>query len=221
MKSLLSYTALIAGLSTMSPAFAQTEVQFWHAMAGEMGQRVEKLASDFNASQKDFKVVAVYKGTYPEVMTGAIAAFRAKQPPHIVQVFEVGTATMMSAKGAIYPVHELMKEQNAPFDARAYLPAVSGYYSDVKGNMLSFPFNSSTPILYYNKDLFKKAGLDPEVAPKTFADVEAYARKLQAAGVPVDSPWNGRPICSSRISRPITTSRSRRRRTGSPASMPS
>jgi sn-glycerol 3-phosphate transport system substrate-binding protein len=184
MKALLKHTVMAAGILAMSPAFAQTEVQFWHAMAGEMGQRVEKLANDFNATQKDFKVVAVYKGTYPEVMTGAIAAFRAKQPPHIVQVFEVGTATMMAAKGAIYPVHELMKEQGAPFDASAYLPAVSGYYSDTKGNMLSFPFNSSTPILYYNKDLFKKAGLDPEAPPKTFADVETYAKKLQVVGVP-------------------------------------
>jgi sn-glycerol 3-phosphate transport system substrate-binding protein len=184
MKAILRWGALAVGLLTMTPANAQTEVQFWHAMAGEMGGRVEKLANDFNASQKEFKVVPVYKGTYPEVMTGAIAAFRAKQAPHIVQIFEVGTATMMSAKGAVYPVHELMKEQGAPFDPASYLPAVSGYFSDVKGNMLSFPFNSSTPILYYNKDLFKKAGLDPNQPPKTFADVEAYAKKLQAAGVP-------------------------------------
>jgi sn-glycerol 3-phosphate transport system substrate-binding protein len=184
MNTLLRCTAIVAGLLAGTPAVAQTEIQFWHAMAGEMGQRVEKLANDFNSSQKDFKVVAVYKGTYPEVMTGAIAAFRAKQAPHIVQVFEVGTATMMAAKGAIYPVHELMKDGGVAFGPTSYLPAVSGYFSDVKGNMLSFPFNSSTPILYYNKDLFKKAGLDPETPPKTFADVEAYAKKLQAAGVP-------------------------------------
>jgi sn-glycerol 3-phosphate transport system substrate-binding protein len=184
MKSLLGCTTIAVGLLTSAPAFAQTEIQFWHAMAGEMGQRVEKLANDFNSSQKDFKVVAVYKGTYPEVMTGAIAAFRAKQAPHIVQVFEVGTATMMAAKGAIYPVHELMKDGGVAFEPASYLPAVSGYFSDVKGNMLSFPFNSSTPILYYNKELFKKAGLDPETPPKTFSDVEAYAKKLQAAGVP-------------------------------------
>jgi ABC-type glycerol-3-phosphate transport system substrate-binding protein len=132
MNSLLRCTAIVAGLLAGTPAVAQTEIQFWHAMAGEMGQRVEKLANDFNNSQKDFKVVAVYKGTYPEVMTGAIAAFRAKQAPHIVQVFEVGTATMMAAKGAIYPMHELMKDGGVPFDPSSYLPAVSGYFSDVK-----------------------------------------------------------------------------------------
>jgi sn-glycerol 3-phosphate transport system substrate-binding protein len=174
--------ALFAAFLT-TPAVAQTEIQWWHAMAGELGQKIEKLATDFNASQSEYKVVPVYKGTYAEVMTGAIAAFRAKQPPHIVQVFEVGTATMMAAKGAVYPVHELMKDSGEPFDPKSYLPAVVGYYTDTRGNLLSYPFNSSTPILYYNKDLFKKAGLDPETPPKTWPEVEATAKKLQAAGV--------------------------------------
>ena len=176
--------AALAAIGIASPASAQTELQWWHAMAGELGQKIEKLATDFNNSQKDFKVVPVYKGTYPEVMTGAIAAFRAKQPPHIIQVFEVGTATMMAARGAVYPVYELMKDAGEPFDPKAYLPAVVGYYTDTQGNLLSFPFNSSTPVLYYNKDLFKKAGLDPNSPPKTWPEVGAAAAKLQAAGVP-------------------------------------
>jgi sn-glycerol 3-phosphate transport system substrate-binding protein len=183
MKRIVAAAVLAAGLGYAVPAMAQAEIQWWHAMAGELGQKLEKLANDFNASQKEYKVVPVYKGTYTEVMTGAIAAFRAKQPPHIVQVFEVGTATMMAAKGAVYPVHELMKEAGEPFDQKAYLPAVVGYYTDTKGNMLSFPFNSSTPIFYYNKDLFRKAGLDPNAPPKTWPEVEAAAKKLQAAGV--------------------------------------
>ena len=176
--------AALAAIGFSAPASAQTELQWWHAMAGELGQKLEKIATDFNNSQKDFKVVPVYKGTYPEVMTGAIAAFRAKQPPHIIQVFEVGTATMMAARGAVYPVYELMKDAAEPFDPKAYLPAVVGYYTDTQGNMLSFPFNSSTPVLYYNKDLFKKAGLDPNSPPKTWPEVGAAAAKLQAAGVP-------------------------------------
>lgn len=176
--------AALGAIGFAAPASAQTELQWWHAMAGELGQKVEKLATDFNNSQKEFKVVPVYKGTYPEVMTGAIAAFRAKQPPHIIQVFEVGTATMMAAKGAVYPVYELMKDAGEPFDPKVYLPAVVGYYTDTQGNMLSFPFNSSTPMLYYNKDLFKKAGLDPNAPPKTWPEMAAGAAKLQAAGVP-------------------------------------
>ena len=179
-----AWLAALAAIGFAAPASAQTELQWWHAMAGELGQKLEKIATDFNNSQKDFKVVPVYKGTYPEVMTGAIAAFRAKQPPHIIQVFEVGTATLMAARGAVYPVHELMKDAGEPFDSKSYLPAVVGYYTDTQGNLLSFPFNSSTPVLYYNKDLFKKAGLDPNSPPKTWPEVGAAAAKLQAAGVP-------------------------------------
>src|SRR5947209_15711422 len=156
-KRIVSMVAAAAAFGFASPAIAQTEIQWWHAMSGELGQKIEKLAVDFNDVQKDYKVVPVYKGTYTEVMTGAIAAFRAKQPPHIVQVFEVGTATMMAAKGAVYPVYQLMKDAGEAFDPTAYLPAVVGYYTDTSGNLLSFPFNSSTPILYYNKDLFRKA----------------------------------------------------------------
>jgi sn-glycerol 3-phosphate transport system substrate-binding protein len=183
--------AALAAIGFTAPASAETELQWWHAMAGELGQKVEKLATDFNNSQKDFKVVPVYKGAYAEVMTNAIAAFRAKQPPHIIQVFEVGTATMMAARGAVYPVYQLMKDAGEPFDPKVYLPAVVGYYTDTQGNMLSFPFNSSTPVLYYNKDLFKKAGLDSNSPPKTWPEVGAAAAKLQAAGVPcgITSQW--------------------------------
>ncbi|MFG1376618.1 sn-glycerol-3-phosphate ABC transporter substrate-binding protein UgpB [Xanthobacter autotrophicus] len=181
LKALLG-SALLTALA--QPAAAQTQIQWWHAMSGPLGEKLEKVAADFNATQGAYKIVPVYKGTYPETMTGAIAAFRAKQHPAIVQVFEVGTATMMSAKGAIYPTYKLMADAGEPFDPKAYLPAVTGYYTDTAGNMLSFPFNSSTPILYVNKDLFRKAGLDPEAPPKTWPEMEAAALKVQAAGVP-------------------------------------
>src|SRR5215813_13271059 len=128
-------------------------------MTGANNTGVNELAARFNASQKEYKVVPVFKGSYPESMTAAIAAFRGGNPPHIVQVFEVGTATMMAAKGAVYPVYQLMADAGEPFDPQAYLPAVYGYYSTTDGKRLSMPFNSSTPVLYYNKDAFKKAGL--------------------------------------------------------------
>ena len=151
-------------------------------MSGELGKQLEKLAADFNASQSDYRIVPTYKGNYTETVTAAIFAFRSRSQPAIVQVNEIATATMMAAKGAIYPVFELMRDQTEPFSPAAYLPAVTGYYSDVAGNMLSFPFNASTPILYYNKDLFRAAGLDPEVAPKTWPEVGAAAKRLRAAG---------------------------------------
>ena len=153
-------------------------------MSGELGKQLEKLAADFNASQSDYRIVPTYKGNYTETVTAAIFAFRSRSQPAIVQVNEIATATMMAAKGAIYPVFELMRDQSEPFSPEAYLPAVTGYYSDVAGNMLSFPFNASTPILYYNKDLFRAAGLDPEVAPKTWPEVGAAAKRLRAAGSP-------------------------------------
>jgi sn-glycerol 3-phosphate transport system substrate-binding protein len=181
----------VALLAHTGPARAVVEIQWWHAMGGELGEKLEKVASDFNATQSDYKVVPVFKGSYPEAMTGAIAAFRARQNPAILQVFEVGTATMMAAKGAVYPVYQLMKDEGEPFDPKSYLPAVTGYYTDSAGNMLSFPFNSSTPILYYNKDAFRKAGLNPDAPPQTWPEVEAAAKKLQAAGLPcgVTTEW--------------------------------
>ena len=169
-----------AGLFSTS-ALAQTEIQWWHSMGGALGEALNGLATKFNDSQKDYKVVPVYKGSYPESMTAAIAAFRAGNAPHMLQVFEVGTATMMAAKGAIVPVAKVMADAKEPFDQKAYLPTVTGYYSDVKGNLLSFPFNSSTVMFYINKDAFKKAGLEP-VAPKTWKEVLAAAEKLKASG---------------------------------------
>ena len=175
--------AALAATALASPAQAATEIMWWHAMSGELGKQLEKLAADFNASQSDYRIVPTYKGNYTETVTAAIFAFRSRSQPAIVQVNEIATATMMAAKGAIYPVFELMRDQSEPFSPAAYLPAVTGYYSDVAGNMLSFPFNVSTPILYYNKDLFRAAGLDPEVAPKTWPEVGAAAKRLRAAGV--------------------------------------
>ncbi|SDI58474.1 carbohydrate ABC transporter substrate-binding protein, CUT1 family [Bradyrhizobium lablabi] len=177
----LQLTAL-AAIGLVSPAQAATEIMWWHAMSGELGKQVEKLAAGFNASQSDYRIVPAYKGNYTETVTASIFAFRSRSQPAIVQVNEIATATMMAAKGAIYPVFELMRDQSEPFSPGAYLPAVTSYYSDVAGNMLSFPFNVSTPILYYNKDMFRAAGLDPEAAPKTWPEVGTAAKRLRSAG---------------------------------------
>lgn len=181
-KKIIRTAAFLAALVT-GAAQAQVEVQWWHAMGGELGEKLNQIAAGFNAKQSDYTVVPVYKGNYTETMTAAIAAFRAKQQPHIVQVFEVGTATMMAAEGAVYPVYQLMKDAGEPFDPKAYLAAVTGYYTDTEGRMLSMPFNSSTPVLYYNKEAFSKAGLDPASPPATWPALEEAAKKLQASGV--------------------------------------
>ncbi len=190
---LLAAAAIIA-LTGASSAMAQTapvQVEFWHGLTQPLGGMLEQIAADFNASQKEYRVNASFKGQYPEVMTGAIAAFRAGNAPGIVQMFEVGTATMMAAKGAVKPVYELMQESGLPFDPNAFVPAVKGYYSTPDGKMLSMPFNSSTPIMFYNKDAFAKAGLDLAKPPLTWPETIEAAKKLKAAGIecPLTTAW--------------------------------
>uniref|UniRef100_UPI003B517374 sn-glycerol-3-phosphate ABC transporter substrate-binding protein UgpB n=1 Tax=Roseovarius indicus TaxID=540747 RepID=UPI003B517374 len=181
MKSHTSIAALAASLAfAASPVLAQTEINFWHAMGGALGEKVEEIATDFNEMQDEFKVVPTYKGNYTENMTAAIAAFRAGEQPHIVQVFEVGTATMMAAQGAVKPVYEVMGNADIDWDADAYLPAVKSYYTTPEGQLLSLPFNSSTPVMWYNKDMLDAAGV-AEV-PQTWDDMFAAAEKLKANG---------------------------------------
>jgi len=182
LSKLLTGLTLSAAAIFSTPASAQIEIQWWHALTGANNDVVVRLAEEFNKSQNEYKVVPTYKGGYADTMNAGIAAFRAGNAPHILQVFEVGTATMMAAKGAIKPVHLLMKEAGETFDPQAYLPTITGYYSTLKGEMLSFPFNSSSTVMWYNKDAFKKAGLDPDAPPKTWPDVFAAAKKLKAAG---------------------------------------
>jgi sn-glycerol 3-phosphate transport system substrate-binding protein len=191
MRMKLSALALAATFFAAAPAQAQTEIQWWHSMGGALGEWVNDLAKDFNASQKDYKVVPTFKGSYAESMTAGIAAFRAGNAPHMIQVFEVGTATMMASKGAIVPVAKVMTDAGLKFDPSVYVPAVAGYYTAPNGQMLSFPFNSSTPVFHYNKDAFKAAGLDPESPPKTWPEVALAAAKLKASGhkCPFTTSW--------------------------------
>lgn len=176
--------ASIAWLLAAHPAAAVTEIHWWHAMPGELGREVERLASDFNASQAEYRIVPTYKGLYTETLAAAMFALRSKQHPAILQAAEVATATLMAAKGVVYPVHQLMREQGMEFTPASFLPSVAGYYSDTDGNMLSFPFNASTPLLYYNKDQFRLAGIDPDTPLTTWPDVEAAARKLLERKIP-------------------------------------
>ncbi|HWB50886.1 MAG TPA: sn-glycerol-3-phosphate ABC transporter substrate-binding protein UgpB [Stellaceae bacterium] len=182
-KLVLALALLVAAAATPRNASADPiELQWWHAMTAVNADRINKIAGDFNAAQSDYKVTPVFKGSYAETMTAAIAAYRAGNAPDIVQVFEVGTATMMAAKGAVKPVYQLMADAGEKFDPGSYLAAVTGYYSTRDGKMLSFPFNSSTPVLYWNKAAFQKAGLDAAKAPATWPELFEAAKKLRAAG---------------------------------------
>jgi len=180
--TLLLATALGAVPLMTGSAFAVTEISWWHAMTGANNEVVETLSKEFNESQSEYKVTPVFKGTYPETLNAGIAAFRAKQPPHIMQVFDAGTGTMMAAEGAIKPVADILSMGGKPFDKSQYLPGIVGYYSKPDGTMLSFPYNSSSPILYYNKDIFQKAGLDVDNPPKTWTEVWDAAKKIKSSG---------------------------------------
>ncbi|MSQ63652.1 MAG: sn-glycerol-3-phosphate ABC transporter substrate-binding protein UgpB [Betaproteobacteria bacterium] len=164
-------------------AQAQQPVQFWHAMGGALGGELDALVQRFNDAQKDFRILAEHKGSYEDVMIGALAAQRAGSGPHLVQVYEVGTAHMMAAKGSVRPLAQLLAENGERIEAKSFLPAVAGYFSDAAGQLLALPFNISTPILFYNKDAFRKAGLDPQKAPQTWYEMPKAMGALVESGV--------------------------------------
>jgi len=175
---------LFAFLLTLYPgsSHAQQEIQFWHALGGTLRGELNELVQRFNESQKDYRVVAEHKGSYEDTMIGALAAQRAGNGPHLVQVYEVGTAHMMAAKSAVRLVSHVLYENGERIETKSFLPAVAGYFADGAGQLLALPFNISTPILYYNKDAFRKAGLDPDAPPKTWYQMPKAMGALADAG---------------------------------------
>ena len=191
MKHSISLLAVAATLGSVQAAQAQTEIDFWHAFTGRLGDLVAEQVTTFNGSQSDYVVNASHKGNYSETLNAGIAAFRASEQPHILMVFEVGTATMMAAGGAIKPVYEVMAEAGAEFDQSKYIGSVKGYYTATDGNMLSLPFNSSTPVLWVNRDKLQEAGIDPDTDLSTWENVGGVLDQLKAAGVgcPLTTAW--------------------------------
>ncbi len=190
-KTLVLAGAAFATAALPGAASAATEIQWWHAFTGRLGELLAEQVEKFNASQSDYTVVASHKGNYSETLNAGIAAFRAGEQPHVLMVFEVGTATMMAAEGAIKPVYEVMAEGGAPFDADGYLGAVKGYYTTPDGQMLSLPYNSSTPVLYVNRDALEGAGLDPDMDLSTWDKVGEALDALKASGhgCPLTTAW--------------------------------
>lgn len=202
-KTLMAAAAVFALGNT---ANAATEITWWHAMDGALGDVVDQITADFNASQDEYTLVAVNKGGYEDTMTAGIAAFRAKNQPNIIQIFDAGAATIINAKGAVKPVQDLLEANNANFDINDYIPGVRYFYADSDGKMIGMPFNSSTPLLYYNKEALAKAGVD---VPKTWQEFEAVAPKLKEAGYTAlaqsHSPWIFFENFMSRHNLPLAT----------------
>ncbi|MHA1529822.1 MAG: sn-glycerol-3-phosphate ABC transporter substrate-binding protein UgpB [Alphaproteobacteria bacterium] len=191
MKTMTAIAVALSASLTATSASAATEINWWHAFTGRLGNLLAEQVETFNASQSDYVVVASHKGNYSETLNAGIAAFRAGEQPHILQVFEVGTATMMAARGAVKPMYELMAETQKPFDPGAYLAAVAGYYTTTGGEMLSLPYNSSTPVIYVNRDAFEAAALDPDMDLSTWEQVGDALDALKAGGedCPLVTAW--------------------------------
>ncbi|MFC7735404.1 sn-glycerol-3-phosphate ABC transporter substrate-binding protein UgpB [Roseomonas sp. GCM10028921] len=183
--------ATLASVPLAVRAQQPVELQFWHGLSQPAGGQLEQIVAEFNASQPRYKVTPTFRGSYPETMVAAIAAFRSSTAPHIVQMFEVGTGTMMSAGRAVKPLHEITAETGVAIDPRDFIGPVAGYYSSADGKLMAMPFNSSTAIAFYNKDMFQRAGLDPNAFPATWEGVEGAARKLKEAGIacPMTTAW--------------------------------
>jgi sn-glycerol 3-phosphate transport system substrate-binding protein len=184
-----SLAVLAMGVASVQ-SFAAIEIEWWHAMGGALGETVNTMAKEFNASQSDYSITPVFKGSYEETMTAGISAFRAGEAPHIIQIFDAGAATIINAKGAAIPVQDVMSNAGYDFDINDYINGVRYFYADDGGKMVGMPFNSSTPVLYYNKDALAKAGVQP---PKTWEEFEMVAKKLKANGMTALSqshtPW--------------------------------
>lgn len=157
------------------------ELVFWHGMAGHLGDEVRLLADDFNKSQSTYTIKPVYKGDYIETLTSFAAAFRAHKPPAIVQIFEVGTAIMLSPEGAIKPVDALMNEQGMSLPKDDFIQTVREFYSR-NGQLMAMPFNLSAPVLYYNLDILAKVGYSKDNFPRTWAELEVLAERVKKSG---------------------------------------
>lgn len=187
----LSFVSAAALALVANTAFAETEITWWHAMGGKLGDTVNQIAADFNASQDEYTITPVFKGSYEETLTAGIAAFRAGEQPNIMQVFDAGAATVIGAKGATVPVQDLLEANGVEFDINDYISGVRYFYADADGKMIGMPFNSSSPIMYFNVDALAAAGVE---APKTWEEFETVtAPALVAAGyIPLaesHSPW--------------------------------
>ncbi|TDL55624.1 ABC transporter substrate-binding protein [Paenibacillus dendritiformis] len=150
------------------------KVTFWHAMSGNAGELIAKMANDYNASQDKYFVDAIFQGSYEESLTKLKAVGGTSEAPTLMQVQEIGTKYMVNS-GYIQPVQDLIDQDK--FDLSQWEENILSYYQ-IDGKLYSLPFNTSNAILIYNKDKFKAAGLDPESPPKTFGEVREMAKKL-------------------------------------------
>ncbi|WP_067841980.1 ABC transporter substrate-binding protein [Amphibacillus sediminis] len=152
------------------------EVIFWHAMGGALQEALDQIVASYNEAQDQVIVKAEYQGTYDEALTKFNSIAGTENAPTMMQVFEIGTKSMINS-GGIEPIQTFIDQDG--YDMGQLEENIINYYR-VDDQFYSMPFNSSTPVMYYNKDAFEAAGLDPDNPPATFEEIEAAGRTIMA-----------------------------------------
>src|SRR5258708_3945423 len=168
---------VVFGLSSL-PAQAQNKIQikFWHAMGTDIRKAaIQKMIDAFQAENPDIQVTAEYKGTYPDILNATLLVSRQPSAPHVVQIYEVGSQLAIDS-GVFVPIASQIDDAGKK-QLDDIIPSVSAYYT-INGKYNSVPWNSSNPILFFNKEIMKAAGLDPEKPPETWADIKAACKKV-------------------------------------------
>ncbi len=206
----MKFLAALTGLFTCMVSFVSgADIQLWHGFDGPLEKIFCEIVDDFNHHSGSYKIVPVKKGNYLEVVEKGLEAFKTQEHPQILQVYEVATLSMMHMPKLFVPVDELMSSYNKKFDPDVYIDAVRSFYSTASGKMVSFPWNASTGVVFYNKEAFAKAGLDPEKLPETWEELEKACTKLIACGykgfttawpaayhLELISSWHNLPFCT-------------------------
>src|SRR5690606_35464534 len=175
----LALLVLVLTLALSGAAMAKVKIEFWHALGGAIGRDIlTAFIDEFNASQDIVEVEAIYQGSYDDLLNKYILALQAGDPPHLVHVYEIGTRRMIDLKATV-PLQKFIDRE--PEILEHLVPNLLSYYT-IDGQLYSIPFNSSNAILYYNKDMFREAGLDPERPPRTYSEFREYARRMTGNG---------------------------------------
>ena len=163
---------LLLGISTM--AVAKEKIVFWHAMGGNFQPTLNKIVEEYNKSQDEYEVEALYQGSYQETLNKFKSVQGTDKAPALVQLNEISTEYMYNS-GAITPMQNFVNRDG--YDLSKLEDTLINYYT-INGTLYSMPFNSSASVLLYNKDAFKEAGLDPEKAPRSYKEISEVAKKL-------------------------------------------
>lgn len=165
-------------VEALEAADGPVSITFWHAMTRANEEALVRLTNQFNESQSKIEVTLVNQTGYKESLQKFRAGLTSGDLPNIVQIEDTGTQQMIDTQ-AILPAQSCIDASE--YDTSDFIQRVTDYYT-VDGDLYPMPFNVSNPILYYDKNGFRAAGLDPEDPPSTLAEVRAAAEKLQGAG---------------------------------------